>query len=97
MKDRVHLPPARQLLEPGGHVGRRYPGVQHPGKRASLGTDRAAGGVRREGWGTPGQLEPSGGKGGPRGSQNPGQGPPEQESIKSWLSTGCSNYLLSRL
>ena len=35
----------------------------------------------------PGQLELAAGKGGPRGSRNLEQGPPEWESSKSWLST----------
>lgn len=88
----VHLPPARQLLELRGSRGQEIPRspasrqMGQPGDRQSRGWCEEGGAGHPLGsWSL--LLELAAGKGGPRGSRNLEQGPPEWESSKSWLST----------
>ena len=95
-RTRVHLPPARQLLMLRGSRGQEIP--RNPASRQTgQPGDRAAGGARREGRGTPWAAGACCREALAEREPEPEQGPPEREPSKSWLSTGYSNYLLSRL
>lgn len=80
----VHLPPARQLLELRGSRGQEIP--RNPASRQTgQPGDRAAGGARREGRGTPWAAGACCREARAEREPEPEQGPPEREQAKA----GC--------